>query len=455
MPVSRLRLRLGVGFTLAYLAGLVVLDLGLYGYLRVQADQRLTRDLTLLARALQLAVRNEHRELPAEGLATAGREALREWPAPPGAYLILGPAGEVLAQRGSPSWTAIATTAPMSQALWNGQVSEEEPVRRLVLWAPGEPRFGVAVLGSALRTEEENEWLAWWLGGSLPLVLLLGLSGGYVLSRRALQPLAELQEAIAEISPRDLSHRLVVATPADEVDRVKQGFNELLDRLDSAERANRRFLRQAAHQIRTPLTLVLGEATLALREAGAGPEPVLRRIRLAAEQMQRRVEELFLLAEARAGSAPRVDATVDLEELMLEVAEAMRGRARQLGSPLRFRTMGQMLVPGNRALLREAAIELVENALRHGSAGEVVELGLAVEGAGVCVGSAGPVFELPPAGADPLAEGGEHGLGLAIVRWVAALHGGTLEVARRDGRNELTLSLPGSTGERPQGTLRS
>lgn len=444
MPLSRLRLRLGAGFAVAYFVGLLALDLSLYGYLRTQADHRLTRDLQARGEALAEAVLQEYHDLPAAGLAGASKEAVHEWQAPPGAYAVLDTAGETVAERGPPSWLAATRDGELgARGHRDIRVGPEELVRKVVVRHEGELRFAVAVIASAHGIEEDNETLAWWLGASAALILVLGLGGGYVLSRRALAPIDQLGDAIAGISPASLRARLAVNTPADEVDRVRQQFNALLDRLERAQAQNRKFLREAAHQIRTPLTLVMGEASLELPRAEGTSAGALRRIQLAAEQMQRRVDDLFLLAEAQAGATPPLDGVVDLDGLLLEVADAMRGRAHQLGRQLAFGEVASLTITGNRGLLREALLELVENAVRHGDPAVPVTLALRAQAeATVLVASGGPPFQLDTGAGDPLGAESEHGLGLQIVQWIARLHGGRLEVHPDPQGNVVVLVLP-------------
>jgi signal transduction histidine kinase len=443
MSLSRLRLRLGAGFAVAYFVGLLALDLSLYGYLRVQSEHRLTRDLQGRGEALIDAVMQEYHDLPAAGLDGAAREAIHEWQAPPGAYSVLDSTGKPYAERGPGPWLTATRPTDPTRAHRNLRVGGEGYVREVTVRHTTEPLFMVTVAASAHGLEEDNETLAWWLGTSALLILVLGLAGGYLLSRRALAPIDELGDAIAGISPASLRARLPVNTPADEVDRVRMQFNALLDRLEGAQAQNRKFLREAAHQIRTPLTLVMGEASLELPRAEGTSAGVLRRIQLAAEQMQRRVDDLFLLAEAQAGGAPLLDDAVDLDGLLLEVADAMRGRAHQLGRQLSFGEVAPLMIRGNRGLLREALLELVENAVRHGSPAVPVELSL---GAGaeatLTVSSGGAPFTLVVAPTDPLGADSDHGLGLQIVHWIARLHGGWLEVRPRGDRNEVALILP-------------
>ena len=443
MRLSRLRLRLGVWFAVAFLAGLFLLDLSLYGHLRVQAYHRLNREANARAEALSAAVLQEFPELPDSGLAAAAREAMREWQGPTGAYVVLDSSLAPVAEVGPADWVEAARQPGAIAGEWDVSVGPETSFREVMVFHKEWPRFSAVAMVSAHGMEEYNEALVLWLAVSALLVLLLGLGGGYVLSRRALAPIAELEDAIAGISPGSLRARLPVNTPPDEIDRVRMQFNALLDRLEGAQAQNRKFLREAAHQIRTPLTLVMGEASLEVGRASGTSADALRRIGLAAEQMKRRVDDLFLLAEAQAGATEPLDEAVDLDGLLLEVADAMRGRAHQLGRQLQFGQVDQAVIRGSRGLLREAILELIENAVRHGAAGVPVELALRSAGeVALQVTSGGPPFHLGPDAAETVAAMADHGLGLPIVQWIARLHQGHVEVHSGGDRNVVTLLLP-------------
>ena len=159
--------------------------------------------------------------------------------------------------------------------------------------------------------------------------------------------------------------------------------------------------------------------------------------------MQRRVDDLFLLAEAQAGATPPLDGTVDLDGLLLEVADAMRGRAHQLGRQLAFGEVAPLTITGNRGLLREALLELVQNAVRHGSPTVPVLLALQTgTEATLTITSGGAPFQLGLPADDPLGAESDHGLGLQIVQWIVRLHGGRLEVRPAPEHNEVVLFLP-------------
>ncbi len=290
--------------------------------------------------------------------------------------------------------------------------------------------------------DSDTHLLAAALAILAPLIVLLSLAAGYMLARRALRPVDDLGIAIAGIAPTDLSQRLPVGDAQDEVAALAAEFNALLQKLDDAQRRNRGFIREAAHQIRTPLTLVLGEAGHELAAPATTPERMratLARIRTAAEQMRRRVDELFLLAEAQAGEKVRLEDDVELDGLVLECTDLMRERASALGRSLAIGKADHVVVRGSGPLLQEALVELLENACRHGelrgaSYGIVRRRG---GGAALEVTSGGEAF-VPTPRPD---SGAPDGLGLPIVEWIARAHGGQLRVAREGELNVVTMTI--------------
>lgn len=450
MPLSRLRLRLAAWFVLAFLLGLTVLDTTLYLYLRGQNDRRMTRHLEQTSAELVNAIRLEHANRPERDLPSAAAEALAEWPARSEAFAIYASGGGRIAFQGDSGFLPVAPDRLLPTDLTpvrNLVGPSEHRVRAVITRSRGKPDFVVLTLGSTLTLDEENEALAAWFAFSTPLAVVLSLIGGYILSRRALRPIAELTDDVATIAPDQLDRRLAVHPVPDELDRLAEQFNALLERLQRAQAQNRRFLQQAAHQIKTPLTLVLGEAALSLDRPRSSAEQheALQRIRTAAEQMKRRVDELFLLAQMEAGERLNLTGTVELDGLVLECADLMRGRAQALGRRLELLRVEPVSVRGSEALLREAVLELVENACRYGSPDSSIAISaFSTETAGcVLVASAGePVTSAPADGASSEQADGAHGLGLAIVRWIASAHSGSVTYQREDGANVYGLLLP-------------
>ena len=453
MQLSRLRLRLAGWFALAFLLGLALLDTTLYLYLRGQNDHRLTRELERTSAELVDAIRIEYANKPERGLPKAAGDALVEWPARPEAFAVYAGGGARIAVLDESGFLQVAPAQ-----LPTGDLARVRDVagpggqrlRAVISRSSGPPGFVVLTLGSTRRLDEQNQALVAWLAYSTPIVIVLSLINGYILSRRALRPIAALGDDVAKITPDQLDKRLPVHTVPDELDRLAQQFNALLERLQRAQAQNRRFLQQAAHQIKTPLTLVLGEAALSLDRprTPAEQQNALKRIRTAADQMRRRVDELFILAQSESGEQPDLTDTIELDGLVLECADLMRGRAQALGRQLELLRVEPVSVRGNETLLREAVLELVENACRYGSSDSSIAISAFSTGTAGCVlvASSGQAVTASPADRTSSDQAdGAHGLGLAIVRWIASVHAGSMTYQREAEKNVYGLLLPALT----------
>ena len=450
MPLSRLRLRLSAAFALAFALGLAALNTALFLVLRRDADRQLTHRLSAAATQVAEALAREYGEAPQLGLAAAARETFRELPATGNSFVIYDGSGARLAVSGQPAGIALApaewrtgdpTVLDRSEGSQDVRIAADRRVS-------GE--FRVVAIGTRQPTEEHLETLGWWLLASAPLVVLLSLVGGYALARQALRPISTLERAVAALDPADLARRLPVADRPDELDRLALRFNELLGRLEQAQLQNRQFVQRAAHQLKTPLTVVLGEADLSLSGGDGAGAPGMRRVRTAARQMRRRVDELLLLAEAQAGEQVPLDDEVELDGLALECADLMRGRAAQLSRSLTLGRVEPITVRGSERLLHEALVELIENACRHGSAEPAIQVSVYGEGpvAWVEVASGGAPIQSAEADPPPSDEGMH--LGLTIVRWIAGQHGGRFRYEHVEGVNIFGFSvLPDPAGVLP------
>ncbi|MFN8669260.1 MAG: HAMP domain-containing sensor histidine kinase [Gemmatimonadaceae bacterium] len=455
MPVSRLRLRLAAGFALAFGLGLALLAAGALGYLRRESGRRLDARLAAVARGVADAMVREERETPDSSLAFAAHEVRDEWPSPTDRWIILGHDGAVLAATDTTSLVErmARRAASGNDARFTLDHRDEDIEAARLDGAPVSPlrpdtRFRVVAWGSTEAIEQDARLLAAVLAVTAPLLVLFSLGAGYVLASGALRPARDLGTAVAALAPDDLSRRLPNSGAHDEITALADEFNRLLQRLQEAQLRNQQFVREAAHQIRTPLTLILGEADLAQRANPVPPDTTgvpddarrtVERIRTAAEVMRHRVDDLMLLAEAQAGSRPRLEEVVELDGLALECTDLMRARASTLGRALALGTVQPLAVRGNEQLLREALLELLENGCRHGGAtAPVTTEVVAVDGM-----PAIRVRSALTAERSPDAEGS--GLGMQIVRWIAQVHGGRIDVAAQDGQHVATLVLANAT----------
>jgi len=436
-------------FALAILLGLAVLDLALFTALRRVFNHQLTVEVLSAARGLKQAVRREASDQQQHfTLEEAAKEALSEWPPGREALVVFTPEGKMMGKRGPKGLLAAVPpldSLPPPERILEVPVKGEGSARMASGREPGDSGFVVVAVASTVGLQSQLETLAWLLLLSAPLVLVISLPAGYFLAERALAPFQLLSAELESMQPGVLDRRLPIAVPPDELDHLAQQVNSLLDRLAGSQKQTRKFLAQAAHQLRTPLTLIRGESALAI-DRPRSPEALraaLDRVNLASQQMSRRVDELFLLARAEAGEALARPTVVELDAVAIEAADLMRGRAHALGRKISLGPMASVEVLGDGSLLREAALELVENACRHGSASEPVDIAVTEHdsSAYLRVTSAGP-----PISDNLLHRGAEddssRGIGLSVVRWIATAHGGKLDYVQEDGRNVMVICLP-------------
>jgi two-component system, OmpR family, sensor kinase len=270
-------------------------------------------------------------------------------------------------------------------------------------------------------------------------VVLLAALAAALLTRRGLGPLRRLAAAAGEIErTADPAQRLPEPTTLDEIGRLTGVLNRMLSSLEAARTSERRFLADASHELRTPVTSLLGNVEYAARH-GAEPE-VLEELRLDASRLARLVDAL--LALERAAATALETTPVPLAPLVRAILDEQDPERVHAG-PLAHAT-----VSGDEAALRRALTNLIENGLGHGPAGGVVTVALAATGteAILSVSDQGPgpdpshherVFErfwrAPEASERP-----GSGLGLSIVAAIVQGHGGTISVTG----SEFTIRLP-------------
>jgi two-component system sensor histidine kinase TctE len=274
------------------------------------------------------------------------------------------------------------------------------------------------------------------LGMLLPELLLIVVSISVVWFgvRSGLSPLTVLRRELSERTPADL-RPVRVAVP-QEVESVVGGINELLARLEQALGAQRNFVADAAHQLRTPIAALRAQIEAAVAEGPREPSPALVGVMAAALRLSRLVDQMLVLARAGPDSSLVTD-RVSLPDLAEAAAEVWLPRAIARNVDLGFE-LAPAVVSGNALLLEELLANLLDNALRHvPEAGSVtVACGQEDGSAWLSVEDSGPgipqsererVFERfyqPPG------SGGGNGLGLAIVREIARQHGGSVSASR-------------------------
>jgi heavy metal sensor kinase len=332
------------------------------------------------------------------------------------------------------------------------------PVRVMTLPAQvGARRFLVRAIVSEAAAVRQLRRL--WLGlAALSLtVLTLGGLGGYVLAQRALGPLARMAEHARRITAEQLHDRLTIEDSSAELDQLRDAFNATLARLEQSFSRLRRFTADASHELRTPLTALRSVGEVGLRGAmtPSAYREVIGTMLEEVDRLSRLADQLLALARADAGQERLRSEPVDLSALASEVTDHLSVLAEERGQTLESRAEGTAIVQGDRLALRQAILNLVDNAIKYAPEGTRVSMrvGSSPDGAFVEVRDEGPgiapehrerIFErFYRADAGRSRETGGTGLGLSLVKSTTEAHGGRVELeTERDRGSTFRLVLP-------------
>jgi len=295
-------------------------------------------------------------------------------------------------------------------------------------------------------------------GGAVSLLIVLGV--GYWLARSALRPVEQITQLAAEIEASDLTRRLAVENKPAEVQRLANTFDAMLARLESAFGQQRNFVMDVSHELRTPLTGLRGNIDVMLMAPDLDPETRSQLERMSAEvsRLIRLTSNLLYFAHAEAGR-DIVRLPVELDELCLEVVYQSRDIRRDVN--VRLTHEEQVSVAGDRDLLKQLVLNLVDNAIKFSPSGGEVLVSLHHNGdsAQVVVEDGGPgierdqlelIFDRFHRAPSNDSHTGGAGIGLAISRWIARVHGGDLRAESEVGRgSRFIVTLPLASVDEP------
>jgi len=293
----------------------------------------------------------------------------------------------------------------------------------------------------------------------LALPLLLGLAGigGYWLTSRNLAPLASMAAQARSITHSNLETRLDIGGAAEELAVLAASFNELLSRLDQSFDHMRRFVADASHELRTPISIIRGEADVALsHDRGAAEyQQALAVILDESRRLSRLVDDLLNLARADAGRVKLQVEEFYLNDLLAECCRSAQTLAGARRVAIDCPSHCDVAFRGDEELVRRMVMNLVDNAIRYTPEGGRVTValearngGVAIRvsdtGAGIAPDAVPHVFERFYRGDKARSrQDGGFGLGLAIVKWIAESHHGAVELASAPGAGStFTVTLP-------------
>lgn len=372
-------------------------------------------------------------------------------------YLFTNPLGRRLAGNldalpvaatGSSGWIeftyALETPNGLEQHAARAYYSELAGGYRIVIGRNVEERRAFAAI---IRTT-----LFW----AVAIALVLGLSGGLLMSRNFLSRIDQITAASRTIMAGNFAQRMPVRGTGDELDRLSVSLNDMLDQIERLMAGMREISTNVAHDLRTPLTRLKAKTEDALRSgAEAEYRTALEQTLAEADRLLGLFNALLSIARAEAGQASQELRPVDVEDLAREVAELYEPTVEEAGGAMRVSAPGSHTVLADRQLLAQALSNLIDNALKHGDGdGLAPDIEIKVEAVGseavISVADRGP--GIPEADRERVKERFVRleasrskpgsGLGLSLVAGVMMLHRGRLELEGNDPGLKAKLVLP-------------
>lgn len=447
-----LRTRLTVVATM--LMAVVLVAVGVLGFWRFDAQLTHTVDAGLRSRAEQLVGAASGGESPAKSGALVDADEAFSW--------IVGSDGAVLFA--SSGVEGMATPEPAggfgeaSPMFFEVSVATDEesvPARLLAVAGLNGTTVMVGVSLEDQQAAQTQLVRVGVAGGAVTLALSALVI--WLVTGAALRPVENMRKQAAAVTPADLGHRLPVPDTGDELARLAETLNAMLDRLDVALLRERRLIGDASHELRTPLANLRAEIDVALRvpdDAGRLGAALVS----AGEETDRLtglVQELLVLARADQGELTLKLVSVDVSAIVRQVADAFSARSDQLGVEVVVASQESLVLDVDPGRIRQALENLVDNALRHGPPGSRVEVVAETRGdlCSIRVLDSGPGFDpgflsqaFEPFSRSDAGRARVHGgagLGLAIVRAIVEAHGGEVRASNREGGGgKVAVSLP-------------
>lgn len=448
-----IRLRLTAGFTLVM--AVVLLATGGFIYVRLASALDGTVNGGLRSRAQDVASLVQQSD---SGLGEASSTGLLE---PGESYAqVLTLSGRVVDTTPQLGSDPLLDRAQLERAARRPILLEVGPVgatdnasRLLALPIAAQDKRLIVVVGTSLEARDEalgSLRTQLLIGG--PFALLLASLAGYGLAAAALRPVAAMRRRAASISGSRPADRLPLPPAHDEIRDLGDTLNEMLERIETTMRRERRFIADASHEIRTPLSLLRTELELARwpERTREQLEQALQSVGDEADRLSQLAEDLLVLARSDDGNLPVQHEPLSAQALLADAALRFRARAEAAGRTIVVDSHDLTLL-GDRLRLEQALGNLIDNALRYGTGtvrlsaaprGDQVRLHVCDDGTGFDEDFLPRAFERFTRADEARGRGGT-GLGLAIVDVIARAHGGSTGATNRVPRGaDVWMSLP-------------
>ena len=291
---------------------------------------------------------------------------------------------------------------------------------------------------------------------AIPVCLAVAGGGGIFLARQILKPVETITQAAREIEESDLNRRIDIKTK-DELGRLAETLNQMIDRLEKAFKRQREFTSDASHELRAPLAIIQAESTLALqkdRDAIAYKQS-LETVSQEVDHMAKIIDQLLMLARSDAGKDQPMYEEIDLADVLQGLTSDINVLCQDKELSLEINAGTKVCVQGDKVNLRRLFLNVLDNAIRYTPHGGIISISLAQQGktALVTIQDTGVGISLEHITnifdrfyrvdkARSRADGGS-GLGLAICKQIAEAHGGGISVVSQAGKGStFSIRLP-------------
>lgn len=313
------------------------------------------------------------------------------------------------------------------------------------------------------RAVKAQEAILRALGWGVAITLLLAAGGGAALGAGFLRRIDEINRTTRSIMDGDLAKRVPMRGGGDEMDQLAVNLNAMLDRIQALMESLKRVSDDIAHDLRTPLSRLRHRLEVARATAASGGEPVIEQSIAELDAILETFSALLRISQIESGARRAAFSDVSLAKIVSNVCEAYAPVAEDRGQRLEAVVDRVPPIQGDRELLTQMAANLIENPIRHCPAGAAITVGLRQEGGTsvLCVADTGPgipaserekvfrrFYRLEASRTTP-----GSGLGLALVKAVADLHGASVELSENNPGLRVTIRFH-AAGDVGAGTYR-
>jgi heavy metal sensor kinase len=460
--LNNLRLRLVIWtITLEFLL-IVVFGILLVVVIQKTQNQQIDESLRLSASQLNAVVDTNgiHFQVSSADRNTLTSQGIIAW--------IMTPTGKIDLSIGDVDLIPFLSILTTSNTLIDSQLKSGEPVRLFITdLSEGNRTLGTIVVAKSLRASQTFLWeVVLSLVVAVPILLLLSVAGGLFLANRALSPIDAITKTARQISAEDLSRRLGLQLPNDEIGELAHTFDAMLERLETAFLRERQLTADVSHELRTPLGILKTQLSL----ARSRPRDASTLLRMMADmeedvdRMTRLAEQMLILTRVEQGGLVNLE-HIDLGEVLETVFVSWEPKAQACNVLLAFTRDEHIILPikGDVDRLYQVFSNLIDNAIKYTSPESIIRISVSQNKAGIEVIIADQGVGIAPEHLHHLFERfyrvdsartrttGGVGLGLAISYAIVQAHGGKLQVESQVGQGTtFTVILPVAISKQSQ-----